>query len=138
MKKILLIAIATFAALGAWAIPMAFDFKVERIEPTNWFVGMKDPSLQLMVYGTNIRNAEVKTDYAGVKIDSVVRLDSPNYLLVYLNTAGAQPGIMKLDFTIGKLTMEVKYEFKAREMSGDRRMGFTNADVLYMLMPDRR
>ena len=118
MKKILLIAIATFAALGAWAIPMAFDFKVERIEPTNWFVGMK-------------------TDYAGVKIDSVVRLDSPNYLLVYLNTAGAQPGIMKLDFTIGKLTMEVKYEFKAREMSGDRRMGFTNADVLYMLMPDR-
>ena len=76
MKKILLIAIATFAALGAWAIPMAFDFKVERIEPTNWFVGMKDPSLQLMVYGTNIRNAEVKTDYAGVKIDSVVRLDS--------------------------------------------------------------
>ena len=137
MKKILLIAIATFAALGAWAIPMAFDFKVERIEPTNWFVGMKDPSLQLMVYGTNIRNAEVKTDYAGVKIDSVVRLDSPNYLLVYLNTAGAQPGIMKLDFTIGKLTMEVKYEFKAREMSGDRRMGFTNADVLYMLMPDR-
>ena len=137
MKKILLIATATFAALGAWAIPMAFDFKVERIEPTNWFVGMKDPSLQLMVYGTNIRNAEVKTDYAGVKIDSVVRLDSPNYLLVYLNTAGAQPGIMKLDFTIGKLTIEVKYEFKAREMSGDRRMGFTNADVLYMLMPDR-
>jgi glycosidase len=33
--------------------------------------------------------------------------------------------------------MEVKYEFKAREMSGDQRMGFTNADVLYMLMPDR-
>ena len=24
---------------------------VDRIEPTNWYVGMKDTSLQLMVYG---------------------------------------------------------------------------------------
>jgi glycosidase len=31
----------------------------------------------------------------------------------------------------------VKYQLKQREMSGDKRMGFTNADVLYMLMPDR-
>jgi len=137
MKKILLIALATLWVAGAWAAPKMPAFRVNRIEPTNWFVGMKNPSVQLMVYGENIRNAEVKTDYAGVKIDSVVRLDSPNYLLVYLNTAGAQPGTMKLDFTIGKLTMQVKYDLKAREMSGDRRMGFTNADVLYMLMPDR-
>ena len=137
MKKILLIALATLWVAGAWAVTKMPAFRVNRIEPTNWFVGMKNPSVQLMVYGDNIRNAEVKTDYAGVKIDSVVRLDSPNYLLVYLNTAGAQPGTMKLDFTIGKLTMQVKYDLKAREMSGDRRVGFTNADVLYMLMPDR-
>ncbi len=137
MKKTLLIVLATLWVAGAWAVPKMPDFKVNRIEPTNWFVGMKNPSVQLMVYGENIRNAEVKTDYAGVKIDSIVRLDSPNYLLVYLNTAGAQPGTMKLDFTIGKLTMQLKYDLKAREMSGDRRMGFTNADVLYMLMPDR-
>ena len=137
MKKILLIAIATITTLGAWAVPMTPDFKVDRIEPTNWFVGMKDPSLQLMVYGKNVRDAEVTTSYAGVKIDSLVRLESPNYLLVYLNTTGAQPGIMTLNFKAGKTTMEVKYEFKAREMSGDQRMGFTNADVLYMLMPDR-
>ena len=137
MKKILLIALATLWVAGAWAAPKMPAFRVNRIEPTNWFVGMKNPSVQLMVYGENIRNAEVKTDYAGVKIDSVVRLDSPNYLLVYLNIAGAQPGTMKIDFTIGKLTMQVKYDLKAREMSGDRRMGFTNADVLYMLMPDR-
>ena len=31
----------------------------------------------------------------------------------------------------------VKYQLKNREMSGDDRKGFTNADVLYMLMPDR-
>lgn len=111
--------------------------KVDRIDPTNWFVGMKNPSLQLMVYGEGIRSAEVTTDYAGVKVDSIVRLDSPNYLLVYLNLKDAKPGEMTLQFKNGKSTKKVKYELKAREKRGEERMGFTNADVLYMLMPDR-
>ena len=137
MKKLFLIALTALWVASVWAIPKAPIFKVDRIEPTNWFVGMKNPSVQLMVYGAGIRDAQVSTDYAGVKIDSVVRLDSHNYLLVYLNIASAKPGTMELKFTKDKLTMIVDYELKAREMSGDRRMGFTNADVLYMLMPDR-
>ena len=111
--------------------------KIDRIEPTDWYVGLKNPSLQLMVYGKDIKNADVTTDYPGVKIDSLVRLDSPNYLLVYLNLDGAQPGEMKLNFTVGKQKKQVKYLLKAREMKGEERKGFTNADVLYMLMPDR-
>lgn len=107
--------------------------KIDRIEPANWFVGMKNSSLQLMVYGKNIRNSRVSVDYPGVKIDSLVRLDSPDYLLVYLNISGAKAGDMTISFD-GK---KVKYPLKAREMSGDKRMGFTNSDVLYMLMPDR-
>ena len=111
--------------------------KIDRIEPTDWYVGLKNPSLQLMVYGKDIKNADVTTDYPGVKIDSLVRLDSPNYLVVYLNLDGAQPGEMKLNFTVGKQKKQVKYLLKAREMKGEERKGFTNADVLYMLMPDR-
>lgn len=111
--------------------------KIDRIEPTDWFVGMKNTSLQLMVYGEGIKTADVTTDYPGVKVDSLVRLDSPNYLLVYLNLDGAEPGTMTLNFKNNGSTKKVKYLLKAREMSGDKRMGFTNADVLYMLMPDR-
>lgn len=107
--------------------------KVTRIEPLNWYVGMKDPSLQLMIYGKDVRNADVKVDYPGVKIDSLVRLDSPNYLLVYLNIKDAKAGTMNLNVG-GK---KIKYQLKNRDMSGDKRMGFTNADVLYQLMPDR-
>lgn len=111
--------------------------KIDRIEPTNWYVGMKNPSVQLMVYGKDIRSAEVSTNYPGVKIDSLVRLDSPNYLLVYMNIKDAQPGTMKLCFKTGKNKTNVNYELKARNMKGEDRQGFTNADVLYMLMPDR-
>ena len=107
---------------------------VDRVDPTDWFVGMKNPSLQLMVYGKNIASVtDVTTDYPGVTVDSIVRLESPNYLLVYLNLRGAQPGTMTLKLD----KLKVNYLLKQREMSGDRRMGFTNADVLYMLMPDR-
>ena len=112
---------------------MQAAIKIDHIEPENWYVGMKNSSLQLMVYGKNIRDSRVSVDYPGVKIDSLVRLDSPNYLFVYLNLSGAKPGNMVLNID-GK---KVNYPLKARTMSGDKRIGFDNSDVLYMLMPDR-
>ncbi|QUB56212.1 glycoside hydrolase family 13 protein [Prevotella melaninogenica] len=111
---------------------------VTRIDPTNWFTDMQDPTLQLMVYGKDIKFADVTTDYPNVKIDSLVRLDSPNYLLVYLNLKGAKPGEVTLTFSNknGKKTTK-KFQLKAREMAGADRKGFDISDVLYMLMPDR-
>ena len=129
-RKFFLTAILVLNVLAMSAAKTVID----RIDPTNWFVGLKDPSLQLMVYGKNIKNVtSVTTDYPGVVVDSVVRLDSPNYLLVYLNLSKAQPGNITLKFDKTK----VSYQLFSREMKGEERMGFTNADVLYMLMPDR-
>ena len=111
---------------------------VTRIDPTNWFADMQDPTLQLMIYGKDIKFADVTTDYPNVKIDSLVRLDSPNYLLIYLNLKGAKPGEITLTFSNknGKKTTK-KFQLKAREMAGADRKGFDISDVLYMLMPDR-
>ena len=131
MKKIL-----TALLLGT-TLTMNAAVKIDRIEPTDWYVGMKDASLQLMVYGEGIKTADVTTDYPGAHIDSLVRLDSPNYLLVYMNLKDAQPGTMTLLFQQGKQKKKVNYTLKAREKKGYEREGFSNADVLYMLMPDR-
>ena len=114
---------------------------VTRIEPANWYAGMKNPTLQLMLTGNGICEADVTTDYPGVTIDSLVRLDSPNYLLIYLNLSGAQPGNMPLRITFpkgkkGKATT-ITYPLMKREKAGEERIGFSNKDVLYMLMPDR-
>jgi len=128
MKKIII-----SLALILSSMTMQAATKIDHIEPENWYVGMKNSSLQLMVYGKNIRDSHVRVDYPGVKIDSLVRLDSPNYLFVYLNLSGAKPGNMVLNID-GK---KVNYPLKARTMSGDKRIGFDNSDVLYMLMPDR-
>ena len=112
---------------------------IDRIEPANWFVGMKNPQVQLMVYGAGIRDVEnVTTDYPGVRIDSLVRLDSPNYLLIYMNVKDAQPGTMSLKFKSQTSNLKPQsFELKAREKKGEERRGFDISDVLYLLMPDR-
>ena len=111
------------------------DVKISRIDPTDWYVGMNDATLQLMVYGDGIREAEVKV--SGAKLDSVVRLDSPNYLLLYLNLRGAKAGTLPIKFKLDGKSTTIAYQLKQREMAGKDHIGFTNADVLYMLMPDR-
>ena len=112
----------------------AAKLKIDRIEPTDWYVGLKNPQVQLMVYGKDIASVNsVTTDYPGVRVDSIVRLDSPNYLLVYMNLRDAQPGTMTLKFDKQK----VAYQLKARAMKGEEREGFDISDVLYLLMPDR-
>jgi neopullulanase len=40
---------------------LALDIDIKRVEPLNWWVGMKSPELQLMVYGENISVADVSS-----------------------------------------------------------------------------
>ena len=128
MKKILL-------ALSLFSLTASANIKVNRIDPTNWYVGLQDPTLQLMVYGDGIGKANVTTNYPGVKITSVERLESPNYLLIYLDLNNAKAGNMPLVFAQGKKKTTVNYELKKRDMPGDQRMGFSNA-VLENNTPD--
>ena len=137
MRRLLLL-----LALGALTTTMNGAKNVvtiDRIDPAYWFVGMKNPQLQLMVYGKDIATVRsVTTDYPGVRIDSLVKLDSPNYLFVYLNVKDAEPGKMTLNFE--SRTAKVKpqtYELRFRDKYGADRHGFDISDVLYLLMPDR-
>ena len=116
---------------------METSITITRIDPTFWYVGMKEPSVQLMVYGHDIAQATVSTDYPGARIMDIDRADSPNYLFIDIDLGGAQPGTMTLRFALGQHTVSIGYELRRRERSGEERQGFTNADVLYMLMPDR-
>ena len=135
MKRLILIGCLF---IGVTVMMKAAKVTVDRIDPTNWYVGMKTPQVQLMVYGKDIATVqEVTTDYPGAHIDSIVHLDSPNYLLIYLNLKGAKAGMMTLELKAKSQKLKTIYQLKEREKAGSERKGFTNADVLYMLMPDR-
>jgi glycosidase len=110
--------------------------KIERVEPPSWFTGMKEPAVQLMVYGKEIGSFDVVTDYPGVKVTTMIKTDNPNYLFVNLDiSTTATPGNVTLIFTRGKQKLTHYYPLQALP-SGPAR-GFNSSDVIYLLMPDR-
>ena len=74
MKRLLLFAIFLFNVCLVYAID------ITRLEPACWWVGMKNPELQIMVYGKNIAHSQVRIEYPGVRMKEVVGLENPNYL----------------------------------------------------------
>ena len=109
-----------------------------RIDPTFWWVGMKNPKLQLLVHRPGIGTSTARlAPYPGVTLDESHKLESPNYLVVNLTIdSQAKPGKLKLSFA-GSKTLTYTYELHARNTDPNRVQGITQADFIYMLMPDR-
>jgi len=128
---------ALLYAITMLAISPAKAATISRVEPANWWVGMKNPELQIMVYGPGIGRTKVSLNYPGVKIERADKTDNPNYLFVYVTIAyNTKPGILPLHFTGGGETSTYNYPLKARtDRSGAK--GFNASDVLYLITPDR-
>src|SRR5882757_4550308 len=69
-----------------------------RCYPTNWWVGMKNSSLQLMIRGVSWqRTPPVTVYYPGVQLLKVTPGENPHYLFLDLRIApGTRPGMMKI------------------------------------------
>lgn len=133
MKKLVFILTVFLCSLHSYAA-----IHVSKVDPPCWYVGMKNPELQLMVYGEGIGDASVSVNYPGVTLSSTVKLESNNYLIVYLNLSKeVKPGKFPITFTQGKKKLVKAYELKARQKKGSDHTGFDASDALYLLMPDR-
>lgn len=114
-----------------------FATEISRVEPPFWYTGMKNPKLQIMIYGEDIAGNEISLkDYPGVTITSVDTVKNPNYLFIYLNIDSVtKPGTLTF-FLNGEKDKEFQYELRPRNIKTGAQ-GFTKADVLYLIMPDR-
>ena len=110
-----------------------------RIEPPSWWAGMKHQKLQLMVHAENIAETKPVFEYSGVTLESVVIVESPNYLFLNLQLAeDLKPGTFVIDFKKGKkVVASYSYSIKERKHDPSWFRGFDNSDVIYLLMPDR-
>ncbi len=112
----------------------------DHVEPPSWWVGMKNPYLQILVHGTDIAKYQVVlTSHPGITLDSVSKTNNPNYLFLHLSVrSGTSPGNFYIDFSKdGKRFYRYVYELKKREKASALRDGFGPSDVIYLLMPDR-
>jgi glycosidase len=111
---------------------------VQKVEPTNWWTDMNQPEFQLMLYGTDLKSAEISIHSDGVTISRTERTDNPNYVFLYLNVAKeTTPGKFNIILKKGEKTQTVVYELKKRREGSSMRKSFTEADAIYLLMPDR-
>lgn len=135
MKKLWLTLLAAFAFLGfSKAAPV---MEIDRIAPNFWWSGMKNPELQIMLYGKNIATSAVSVTGKNIVLKETVRQDSPNYLFLYLDLTDAPAQTFNIVLTQGKKKTAVPYELKQRVRKGSDIQGFTSEDVLYLIMPDR-
>jgi neopullulanase len=106
--------------------------EILKVNPTNWFVGMKNPNLQLLVYGKNLKVSTVSLKpYNGVRLRKVHTVENSNYLFVDLEIAkNAKPG--NLQITCNGTTFS--YELKSKSANP---RGLNQSDFIYLLMPDR-
>ncbi|MBI9066788.1 MAG: glycoside hydrolase family 13 protein [Salinivirgaceae bacterium] len=112
---------------------------LKRVEPMNWWVGMKNQNLQLLVYGEDISTTIPKLTYSGVTLNEVIKVENPNYLFLDLTIAkNTIPGKFNIEFTLGKKIVDTyEYELKERNNKENIHQGFDASDVIYLLMPDR-
>jgi hypothetical protein len=118
----------------------AEEYKVDGVYPTNWWIGMKNPKLQLMLRGANINENSFSITYPGVKLIKVNKVENRNYVFLDLQiTPSAKAGILKIRMSNPNGSGEIPFELKPRRKGNGTAFaqGVTSADFMYLIMPDR-
>ncbi|MDE5812622.1 MAG: glycoside hydrolase family 13 protein [Muribaculaceae bacterium] len=122
----------------AVAATTAPTLTIDNVEPPYWWTGMNNDTLQIMITGPGIADAEVSGSYPGVKLIEEVNPGSPDYKLLYYTIGSeAKPGKMPITLKVGDAEATIDYQLRQRTKKAEDFNGFSSADVLYLLMPDR-
>jgi neopullulanase len=112
---------------------------IDRFEPASWWIGFKDPTLQILVHGPKIGGLTPKLDYPGVKLIGTKPGANPNYLFIDLEISpSAAPGSVEIAFQRKGRTLERRVlQLQARAAGSAQRLGFAPKDAIYLITPDR-
>ena len=128
----------TIALLCLVCTATALAGTIDRVEPPFWWQGFRHQELQILIHGDDIGASAVSIDYPGVTLERTVRVASDNYLFLYLNIdADAKPGSFDISFDDGSDRITRAYELRARNPEPVHGRGFSAADVVYLVTPDR-
>lgn len=133
MKKILIALLLLHASFCFAQMPDVY--------PTNWWVGMKRGSLQLLVHADTVlspKNVQVK--YPGVQVKKITLLENPHYLVIDLVLdKNVKPGTFPIKMMAGGKQVSVPYTLMPRDPgNGKTRIrGVDASDFIYLVLPDR-
>ena len=111
---------------------------INKIEPGNWWAGMKLNKIQLMVYGENLNGVSAKFNTSNIKVEKVHKITNPAYAFIDITISkNIAPDNYELILTKGNVKTSVKFPILKRENDKKRFQGFSDKDVIYLIMPDR-
>ena len=117
---------------------IAGEIEVKKIEPPNWWIGMKMNKIQLMIYGKNLKDASVESENPAILVENIRSVENQDYLFVTVEVAeNAEPGSYTLAVKNNESSCEFDYELLERENSSERYQGFSDKDIIYLITPDR-
>ena len=111
--------------------------QIQKVEPMFWWKGMKNPEVQILVYGKDISKYSIELSDQ-IKIKDIQKTENPNYVFVTVNTNDVNKSSFKLNIkNKNKVVDSYTYELKDRQPNSANRSSFTSKDVVYLIMPDR-
>ena len=131
MKKLLIGLVLAFAINAQAQV-------VEKIEPASWWIGMEMNTVEFMVYGKDI--SQLVAESTTLEVIKSEGLESPNYLFVTATVpVDAKVGDHTLVFrnTKGKKVGRLSVALGLRADGSASRKGFSSADFIYLITPDR-
>jgi neopullulanase len=123
--------------IGEKPIQLAPEENSLQVYPTHWWVGMKNPKLQLMLHASGVAASKVSIIYAGVKVLKTNKVENKNYLFIDLTISGsAKPGTVSIRLSNGQT---IPFELKPRRKGNgtEYAQGVRSQDFMYLIMPDR-
>lgn len=132
MKNLLIITLVSLSALAAAQT-------IERVEPPNWWTGMKYDTVTLLVYGKNIGGLQPALNYPGVQLLKTEPVENKNYLFVTLAIgSSAKAGTVKISFSQkGKRVITKDFPLLERVPGSAQRPSYSPKDAIYLIVPDR-
>lgn len=139
MKKIISFLFISFFFYSTTLVFATGKITLKRMEPASWWIGMKNPNLQLLVYGNDIGLTDAKINIQGVTLKGTEKVENKNYLFVDLSISDqAIPGNYPIEFIKdGKKVLKVFFQLNKRGNNSAQRKSYDASDVIYLLMPDR-
>jgi neopullulanase len=112
---------------------------IDRIEPQNWWVGMKYNTITLLVYGNNISELQPSISYKGVILTKTEKFENKNYLFITLKIdPSTKAGNVNINFNLnGKIVLSKEFPILEREKNSANRESYSPKDAIYLIVPDR-
>jgi glycosidase len=113
--------------------------QIIRVDPPNWWTGMQNNTLHLLVNGTNMAEyTSITIKQEGINLVSINKVESKDYLFLELQISqNAMPGDYLFTFKNGAKQLTHEYKILKKEVDPLKQITIDNSDLIYLIMPDR-